>query len=497
MKKKLHNIRTKGIEIVDRIASIRNIEYFALILILIAGFAVRMYKINNPIADWHSWRQADTASVAKNFITLGYDLVMPRYHDISSTQTGLFNPYGLRLVEFPLYNAYHAMAYELFPVVSFEIWGRLISIFSALGSAISLFIIGRRYMGKWYGLIVSGLYLALPYNIYFTRVILPEPFAVFWGLLALVSFIEFSDTKKYSYLYVSGFLFTIALLVKPYMIFYTLLPIVMILQTDSLKKVLTNKNYWIAFYLAFVPFALWRMWIQQYPEGIAFWKWTFNGDDIRFRPAFWYWIIGQRLGHLILGIGGLLPLSYALVTLKKKYLPLYALGIGMFLYVSIIATANVRHDYYQTIAVPAIVLLVTLGIKQIWESKSDFPFATKFILILSLGIMMILGAMNTREFYKVNNVAMLRAGDAVKRLTPEDSLVIAPLNGDTAFLYQTDRWGWPHVDRPIDELIQYGADYYISVNFADPQVAEFRKRFAVVEETPDYLILDLHKELSP
>ena len=37
------------------------------VIILLLGFGVRLYKITSPIADWHSWRQADTASVTRNF----------------------------------------------------------------------------------------------------------------------------------------------------------------------------------------------------------------------------------------------------------------------------------------------------------------------------------------------------------------------------------------------------------------------------------------------
>ena len=33
----------------------RKFELFLLLLILVGGFAVRLYKIDNPIADWHSW----------------------------------------------------------------------------------------------------------------------------------------------------------------------------------------------------------------------------------------------------------------------------------------------------------------------------------------------------------------------------------------------------------------------------------------------------------
>ena len=84
------------------------------------------------------------------------------------------------------------------------------------------------------------------------------------------------------------------------------------------------------------------------------------------------------------------------------------------------------------------------------------------------------------------------AGLAIDTLTPKDALVIAPYNGDSAFLYQTKRWGWPHVDRPIGELIKNGADYYVSVNF-DSQTKEFMGQFETVIENQSYVILDLHK----
>ena len=59
-----------------------------------------------------------------------------------------------------------------------------------------------------------------------------------------------------------------------------------------------------------------------------------------------------------------------------------------------------------------------------------------------------------KEFYKINRPEIIVAGEAVNRLTPSNSLVIAPYNGDTAFLYQTNRIGWPVVDRPIEQLIE-------------------------------------------
>src|SRR3989344_4354827 len=86
-----------------------NIEYILLSTVLVLGFMVRLYKINNPVADWHSWRQADTAAVTRNYVNDGMDLLLPKYDDISSIQSRIFNPQGYRMVEFPIYNAISAV----------------------------------------------------------------------------------------------------------------------------------------------------------------------------------------------------------------------------------------------------------------------------------------------------------------------------------------------------------------------------------------------------
>src|SRR5258705_12291496 len=91
-----------------------NYEYILLALILIGGFLVRLYKIGNPIADWHSWRQADTSAVSRNFVKSGINMFYPTYDDISSIQSGIFNPKSLRMVEFPIYNAIHATLFKTF-----------------------------------------------------------------------------------------------------------------------------------------------------------------------------------------------------------------------------------------------------------------------------------------------------------------------------------------------------------------------------------------------
>ena len=62
--------------------------------IIILGLIIRLYKINTPLLDWHSFRQVDTASVSRYFLRDGINMLEPRYHDISRVQSGMFNPEG-------------------------------------------------------------------------------------------------------------------------------------------------------------------------------------------------------------------------------------------------------------------------------------------------------------------------------------------------------------------------------------------------------------------
>lgn len=297
--------------------------YIILSTILIGAFVVRLYKINNPIADWHSWRQADTASVTRTYVDQGLNIFYPRYHDISSIQTGYFNPNGYRFVEFPIYNVLHAIVSKNFPQLTLEVWGRLLSIISALVSTILIFLLGRKIGGTWVGLTSAFFFAFLPYNVYFTRVVLPEPFCVMFILASLLSFYNYYESENLVSLYLSGMFFALAMLIKPFIGVY-IIPIIYLTYSkyglEGLKKFKVLLPLLIFLDLALVPFFLWRFWINHYPEGIPAFEWAFNGDRIRFRPAFWRWIFGERLGYLILGTWGLVPFVLGLIRpIKKNY----------------------------------------------------------------------------------------------------------------------------------------------------------------------------------
>jgi ABC-type antimicrobial peptide transport system permease subunit len=88
-----------------KIISVISNQYLWLFLIIGLAFVLRLYRIDSPIADWHSWRQADTAAVSRSFFKEGFNPFIPKYDDMISVSEGLIvNPNRYRFVEFPIYN---------------------------------------------------------------------------------------------------------------------------------------------------------------------------------------------------------------------------------------------------------------------------------------------------------------------------------------------------------------------------------------------------------
>jgi len=488
-------------KIIKRLSKVRNIEYILLSILLILGFIVRLYKINNPIADWHSWRQADTASVSKIYVEKGISLLFPRYQDVSSIQTGLQNPEGYRFVEFPIYNAIHAILFKDIGYFTLEIWGRLLSIICSLVSAILIFYLGKRFLNKWGGLLASFFFLFIPYNIYFSRVILPEPMGTMFALFGVYLFTKYIDLENKLHLLFSAVFLALAVLIKPFYLFYSVPLIYLLIDKYTFKKI--YKDFKILFPLIvysliiLLPLILWRIWISKYPEGIPFYKWVFNGNKIRFKPSYWFWIYSERLGRLILGVWGLIPFIFGILSVKKKKMFNVFFLIGVILYTVVVATANVMHDYYQISLVPAVSLVVAEGFLFLWNNKFFNKKLSRILVIFSVFIMLVSGWYQVKEYYNVNHPEIIEAGKAIDKIAPKDALILVPYNGDTAFLYQTGRSGWPAVDSSIEEIKDRGADYYLSVNFNDKDTIQAMNEYKVIERTSTYVIVDLNQPNLP
>lgn len=470
-------------------------QYFWLGIILILALLVRLYKIDAPIADWHSWRQADTASVTRNFIKEGLKPFLPKYDDMSGvSEHPLANPNRFRFVEFPIYNLAVYPLYLFFGVS--ELYHRLVSVLFSLGSLIFVYLISKKYL-KIFGAYLSAIIFALmPFNVFFSRTTLPEPTFVFFAL-GMVYFVDRWIWESKGIWGIWGYIFTAAaFLIKPWAIFF-IPPLIYSIYRKN-EKIMSSKKYIVFFALAVLPFLLWRLWILQQPEGIPASSWLLNGDGIRLRPAFWWWIVSQRLGGEILGATGLVLFSIGLITKPLKGPGGYFLHIwilSLFLYFVIFATGNVRHNYYQIIFVPTASIFMAKGFLELVKSNSSLipriwtiPLALAFLVLSFYFGWKVVGG-----FYQINNPVIIEAGRKADQILPKEAIVVAPYNGDSAFLYQTNRPGWAVVALPLPELVSdYGVTAYVSVS-QDAKTKWVMRHFKILEENKNYMIADLTK----
>ncbi|MDO8452549.1 MAG: glycosyltransferase family 39 protein [bacterium] len=463
-----------------------------LLIIVILGFTARLYKIDNPVADWHSWRQGDTASVTRNMVDSGINLLYPKYHDLSLLQTGKDNPEGYRFVEVPIFNAIHATLYKAYPAFSLEKWGRLLSAIVSTISIVFMYLLGKKYLGVAGGLLSAFLFAFLPFNIYFSRVILPDPTCVTLSLAFLWFYTEWLDKKKLATLVVSGVLLSSALLVKPYAIFFAI-PAAWLTFREFGSRMFKRYDLYVFAVFSFLPLILWRFHIARYPEGIPFYKWMFNMEGIRFKPAFWRWIFGERIGRMILGLWGLVPFGVGLISKTKdneKYFSL-AMFAGAFAYLSILAAANVRHDYYQTLIIPGVVFVTAKGALELWNNNSFNKWLSRALVVSSILFALGFSWYDIKELYKINHPEIVRAGEALQKYAEKDAKVLAPYHGDTALLYQTKRNGWPEMTYAVGKHMEMGAKYFVSVNLEHPDTLDIERKYITLEKTDKYIIIKL------
>jgi hypothetical protein len=511
------------------------------IAIVLLGFALRLFGVTHSVTDWHAFRQADTASVTREYVKHGIDVLRPHYHDLGNTQSGKENPQGYRMVEFPIINALLATLLRAAPFLNLVTTSRFASIIFSLGTIFCIYELGKRWANQTVAYFAALSFSVLPYAVFYSRVILPEPFFVFFLTFTILTFDYWLEGKAWKWYIASLISFSLALLLKPFALFFA--PVLAYLALRHFKAKVFLQPALYLYIASVIPLFIWRNWIQQFPEGIPASDWLYNKDGIRLRPAWFRWLGWERYTKMILGGTGLIASFFSLFTKNKLRDLILVWGGCVLAYLIVIAGGNVQHDYYQSITLPIVCLALGQGLFVISQWKdpkkllglwltavllivviSRFPepgFTPQFqvspllfILGASLGIFLVYlfaKKRNTRvagisvaigflitavivshwfvSGYYRTRPDFEQAGAAVQRLTPPEAKIIAPQMTDTMLLFQTDRVGWA-LGGEIDEKIQQGASYYVSTAY-DDEAKELEQKYPVIEKTPNHIIIKL------
>jgi len=450
------------------------LEVILVSIVLILAFGLRFYKIDIPLADHHSWRQADTAAVARNFVKKGWDFLQPRIDNMTPlAKPDLPNTERLFMAEPPVYQTAVAGVYKVLGVG--ENYARLVSIIFSLGSIVFLYLITKQYLSQRMALWSALFFAILPYNVFYSRVVLPEPMMIFLTLGMVYFFSQWLMKQSIIYYLLSIIFTALAFTQKAFPVFL-LLPMAYLTWRKYRFSAFKKKSLVFLFFGSLVPLAAWRLWVNQFPAGTPPYDWLFNQGNIRFKGAFFYWLFAKRLGELILGYWGLplLVLGLVLKPGKKEGWFFHIWLLTVLIYMTVFAAGNVTHDYYQVVLVPIVSIFLAKGADFFLSApKKLFSRVSCYVLLVTCLLFMVAFSWyQVRDFYNIQGGVDL-AGLAVDELTPKDALILTGDSNDATLLYNCNRYGWtggyasnfPNTPETITRVKQMGAGYYVTTKF--------------------------------
>lgn len=466
------------------------------IFLVLLAVAARLYRIDNSLTEWFSWRQTDTAAVARFLLKDNFNLLKPRYYDLSNIQSGLDNPKGLRMVELPLYNALFAYLYKIWPVLSLEIWGRLVTAaFSIIALAVIFYLLEQEF-----GLLeafFAGLFFAIaPFVVFYSRVILPDMPAISTALLSI--FFMYKFRQKGWFNFILGTIFSAAaLLIKPTVIFYLLVGLYFLYKRKYAVRAKMIILMFVYILLSLLPLFLWRSYISAFPEGIPANDWlltsvnTPNGlEKIFFKPAFFRWVFFERINNLILGGYLVFFVILSLFVFKTKSLNVhYPFLLASALYLFVFQGGNVQHDYYQTIITPTLAILVGVGMGWFLRQRTLSVLVWRYLAALLIFASSLFFSFYQVKGYYNEREDLLLIANIIGSFTEKNDIIITDAQGDTTLLYLADRKGYPSPYRDFSILKEQGAKYFVTSDISYKE--RFEGVYKLLFENDKVLLFEL------
>jgi 4-amino-4-deoxy-L-arabinose transferase-like glycosyltransferase len=249
------------------------------------GSLLRLVQIWMPVLGVHSWRQADTAAMARHFSLAGTPIWMPQV-DWSGASAGFVES------EFPLYPF---LVSRLYGLIGVQEWlGRGLSV---LCSALTIWLVmrlGRRWFnpeaGWWAGL----AFAIAPLGVYFGRAFQAEALLLLCAAGALESLSLWRERRLPWALALSWVCFTTAGLIKVIPLLWLGLPLLMVqlssnplgqappLQTlpGRMLRLLGRPGFWLYIGASMMAIAGWYWHAHQLGQasGLSFGFWGSGAD---------------------------------------------------------------------------------------------------------------------------------------------------------------------------------------------------------------------------
>lgn len=423
--------------------------------ILLLALIFRLYHIDFPVAGWHSWRQADTAAMARNFYENGFDLLQPQI-DWGGNSTGVVES------EFPAYSFLVSLLYVVFGIN--DAWGRLLSAIFSLVTIYGLYLLIRKYLSYSVAFWSAFIYTVIPLNIYYSRAFMPESSMLMCSVWGIYWFSQWVDQGNLGHFLLSALAVSLAILLKIPTL-YLGLPMIYLAWLRFRKSTLKTRMLWLHASIVLIPVALWYYHAHQLflQSGLSYGIWGFGTDkwgnfDIILTLKFYNDIFLKSIAERHLTYAGFIPFLVGLFikrTRQGERLFDFWL-IAVVIYFLIVAKGNQVHEYYQLpFVLPAVVYAGKafskyLPLDSLRASFKTKPMLSTFFSLCLVGVV-ILSYLRYDRFMKSEtfDTSLFRLSSAVQKITQKHDLVIAVSEQNPIVLYRCNRKGW---NSSVDQL---------------------------------------------
>jgi 4-amino-4-deoxy-L-arabinose transferase-like glycosyltransferase len=329
------------------------------------------------------------------------------------------------------------------------------AIFGILGAGIWLLLLKRHYPTR---AVFVGMtfYLFTFIGIITARSFQPDTFALFWYLWVLL---ELDTCYSKSNFQLSRWrlvvLVSLACLTKSHMAILLVVPLIALLwRLHSLTEIKLTKA--ISFLLiCFFPVVLWTVyggWVHsQFPNPITsnyqIGNWFrpelfFSTESFNYYSSIWmqfrYPFLTGRSDALDWIVGIILLVSFVKLfknTEKRYFFGPILSSLAIYYFFFNVHTAT--HFYYHLPLLP----LFAAGIVHLTAKLPRVPFFGIFAALITVSLVNV----STAQIYMRTNDSqnrLIECADIVKKVVPQNSLLLTSYNEQTGFLYYSQRIGW-------------------------------------------------------
>ncbi|WP_244279407.1 glycosyltransferase family 39 protein [Synechococcus sp. UW69] len=416
------------------------------------GSLLRLVQIWMPVLGIHSWRQADTAAMARHFSQAGTPIWLPQI-DWSGASAGFVES------EFPIYPFLVSRLYTLMGVQ--EWLGRGLSV---LCSGLTIWLVmrlGRRWFSPQAGWWAGLAFAIAPLGVYFGRAFQAEALLLLCAAGALESLSLWREQRLPWALALSWLCFTTAGLIKVIPLLWLGLPLLMVqLSTvpqnhatpwqtllSRLMRLLRHPGFWFYISTSLGAIACWYWHAHQLGQasGLSFGFWGSGADrsSLSLLLDLNGWInLLLRIGLRLLALVGV---PFLLLGLRASWRSGGGqIAISGLLGVLLCTIATMRsstiHEYYQLPLLLFSSPLIGLG-WQTWKQKRP-RWQRRLLLSLALVVSLTVLSLDYWAVEHRQRQAWMPLALTIRRDLPIDARIVSVTSTDPTLLNLARRQGW-------------------------------------------------------